>query len=61
MYINIQMHIHLYIDLSLYISHMYFTKWFYHSNIVTVIGKPGTPLIASLKFILTGRNIFQQP
>ena len=30
----------------IYISHMYFTKWFYHFNIITVIAKPGTPLIS---------------
>lgn len=35
-------------SLSIYIYLVYFTKWFYHSNIVTVtvIGKPGTPLIS---------------
>lgn len=40
------MHMYTYMYTYIYISHMYFIKLFYHFNIITVIAKPGTPLIS---------------
>ena len=45
-YTYLYTHIHTHIYIHTHVSYVYYIKWFYHSNIVTVIAKLGTPLIS---------------